>query len=299
MIKPILNLLIALYIGLFSANAQTSILKSQINKLVNQKDARVGVSIKQIETADTLTMNGNGHFPMQSVFKFHIALAVLHQVDLGKLSLNQLVTINKSELLQNTWSPLRDEHTEKQFKLPLHEIIRYMVSHSDNNACDILLSMIGGPNKVEQYITSLGYSDIKIVYNEEKMQMKWENQFSNWTTPVCATQLLCDFYSRNNLSIESFTFLWDCMTTSSTGIKRLKNQLPKGIEIAHKTGSSGVSENGITAAVNDIGIITLPNGNHLIISVFVSDSKENNEVNEKIVADIGKAAYDYFTANPK
>ncbi len=44
---------------------------------------------------------------MQSVFKFHIALAVLDLVDQGKLSLDQKVFIKKSELLPNTWSPIR------------------------------------------------------------------------------------------------------------------------------------------------------------------------------------------------
>jgi beta-lactamase class A len=40
----------------------------------------------------------------------------------------------------------------------------------------------------------------------------------------------------------------------------------------------------------------LPNGQHFFISVFVTDSKENADTNEKTITDIGKAAWDYFTA---
>ena len=51
----------------------------------------------------------------------------------------------------------------------------------------------------------------------------------------------------------------------------------------------------MTVAENDIGIITLPNGKHYALSVFVSDSMESEETNTKIVADISKAVWDEFT----
>jgi len=85
------------------------------------------------------------------------------------------------------------------------------------------------------------------------------------------------------------------MTKASTGANRIRGGLPQGTVVADKTGSSNTSPQGITAATNDIGIVTLPNGEHYIISVFVSDSKENNETNEQIIAEISKLAWDYFT----
>jgi beta-lactamase class A/beta-lactamase class A VEB len=84
------------------------------------------------------------------------------------------------------------------------------------------------------------------------------------------------------------------MKETSTGQGRLKGLLPAGTVVAHKTGSSGTNEEGLTAATNDIGIVFLPNGAHFVISVFVTDSKENDETNERIIAEIGKVAYDYF-----
>jgi beta-lactamase class A len=38
----------------------------------------------------------------------------------------------------------------------------------------------------------------------------------------------------------------------------------------------------------------LPNGEYFIISVFVSASKENFDANEKIIAEIAKATYDFY-----
>jgi beta-lactamase class A len=60
--------------------------------------------------------------------------------------------------------------------------------------------------------------------------------------------------------------------------------LPEEISIAHKTGTGG-TEGGITGATNDIGIITLRDGRHILIAVYVSDSPANTGVREKVIAD--------------
>ena len=76
--------------------------------------------------------------------------------------------------------------------------------------------------------------------------------------------------------------------------------MPNETIVAHKTGWSGTNkETGITAAVNNIGIVFLPNGQYFIISVFVSESKENFDMNEKIIAEIAKATYDFYTTTEK
>ena len=67
--------------------------------------------------------------------------------------------------------------------------------------------------------------------------------------------------------------------------------MPAGTAVAHKTGTSG-TEKGITAATNDIGIITLPDGRHLAIAVFVSDSPEDEATREGVIAKIAKAIWE-------
>ncbi len=85
------------------------------------------------------------------------------------------------------------------------------------------------------------------------------------------------------------------MKETKTGNNRLRGQLPEGTTVAHKTGWSGKhKETGITAAVNNIGLIFLPNGEYFTISVFITESLENFETNEKVIADISRAAWDYF-----
>ena len=81
---------------------------------------------------------------------------------------------------------------------------------------------------------------------------------------------------------------------SVPGAMRLKRQLPKGTVIGHKTGTSG-TQNGITAATNDIGIIYLPHGRHVAIAVFVSDSPADEKTREAVIAKIAKAVWDNWS----
>ncbi len=45
-------------------------------------------------------------------------------------------------------------------------------------------------------------------------------------------------------------------------------------------------------ATNDIGIITLPDGRHLAVAAFVSDSAANDDTRDAIIARLAKAAWD-------
>ncbi len=246
--------------------AQTDSLRQKIENIISSKNAIIGVAIYGIENRDTLSFNGTKHFPMQSVFKFHIALTVLNEIDKGKLSFDQKIFIKKSDL----------------------------IAESDNNGCDILLRLLGGTQIVDNYIHRIGIKDIEIQANEEEMHKEWNIQYLNWTTPLAAIQVLKQFYNKDILSEKSFDFLWNSMLECTTSSDRIKGQLPTGTPVAHKTGSSGTNNEGLTAATNDIGIVCLPNGKHFAICVFVSNSHENDKTNVKIIADIAKVTWDYF-----
>jgi beta-lactamase class A len=175
----------------------------------------------------------------------------------------------------------------------LDEILNYTVSQSDNNGCDILFKLAGGTASVNSFIHSIGINDVAIVATEEQMQKGVDVQFTNWTTPMAANILL-DKFSFTYSMAESLKYLWKIMTETSTGPKRLKGLLPEGTVVAHKTGTSDTNNEGMTYAINDIGIVVLPDGKKYSISVFVSNSYESVETNEEIIAKISVAAYDYF-----
>ena len=85
------------------------------------------------------------------------------------------------------------------------------------------------------------------------------------------------------------------MVSTSVGQNRIKAKLPTNTEVAHRTGSSFTNNVGMTGAINDIGIVKLPNGNQYIISVYVHNTTEVFKTGEEIIADISKAVWDHYT----
>ena len=295
-----LTTLLFLFISSQTSAQTVDSLRKKIQQIVSTKNAVVGISIIGNNGKDTLSINGDRHFPLQSVFKFHIALAVLSQIDKGKFFLDQKIKIEKKDLLPNLYSPIRDKYPNGA-TLAISKILEYTVSESDNVGCDLLLRLIGGPQAVEEYFIKNDFKAVSIKINEEVMQANWDLQFQNWTTPKAANEVLAKFYYNKTklLSQKSHDFIWKIMKDTETGKGRLKGQLLKNTIVAHKTGSSGTNKAGLTAAVNDIGIVFLPNGQHFFISVFVTNSNENADTNEKIIADIAKATWDYFKTKTK
>ena len=295
-----LTTLLLLFISCQTSAQTVDSLRQKIEQIVSTKSAIVGVAIIGNNGKDTLTINGDRHFPLQSVFKFHIALAVLSQIDQGNFSLNQKIKIEKKDLTPNLYSPIRDKYPNGTI-LPISKILEYTVSQSDNVGCDLLLKLIGGPQVVEEYFIKNNIKDVSIKINEEVQQANWDLQFENWTTPKAANEVLSQFYYNKTklLSKKSYDFIWKTMKGTKTGKARLKGQLPKNAIVAHKTGTSGANKEGLTEAVNDIGVVFLPNGQHYFISVFVTKSTENNETNEKIISDISKVTWDYFIKKVK
>jgi beta-lactamase class A VEB len=275
--------------------AQTSILKDKIQKVIENKKAKVGISIIANNFKDTININGNQHFPMQSVYKFPIALAILSKANQSKFNLNQQIEISKKDLHPDTWSPIR-EHFPNGTSMTISNIIKYTVAQSDNNGCDILLRLLGGTKEVQKFLSKNKLKDISIKATEDEAHQDWNLQYQNWATPIALTNLLTSSYELNKnrlLSGENYKFLWKTMEETSTGMKRLRGQLPAKTFVAHKTGTSG-AKNNLTPATNDIGVIQLPNGTLIFISVLVSNSTESEEVNEKIISDIAKLTWDFY-----
>ncbi|HET8783932.1 MAG TPA: class A beta-lactamase [Pyrinomonadaceae bacterium] len=271
-------------------------LRKQIERIAAVAKGRVGVAAEVIETGESVALNAREHFPMQSVYKLPIGMAVLAQVDNGKLQLEQPVRVEKSDFVRiGQHSPIRDNNPNG-VELSLKEILRLAVSESDGTASDVLLKLVSA-DSVMKYLNELGVNELIVANTEKEIGSDWETQYRNWASPDGALQLLKRLHERRGLSAQSQELLYKFTTETPTGPRRLKGLLPNTAVVAHKTGTSGAS-NGVFAATNDIGLITLPNGRHLAIAVFVSDSPGDLVTRERVIAQIAKTIWDKWSSKP-
>ena len=266
-------------------------LHDRIEQISRAAQGRVGMTATVLETGESVSLNGNQRFPMRSVYKFPIAMAVLAQVDQGKLKLDRQIRVEASDIVQG--SRILDRNS-LGVELSLTELLKYMVSESDNTACDVLLRLVGEPRIVTQYLRGLSVNDIVVANTEKELGQDTAVQYRNYATPDAIVVLLRTFHEGQGLSKSSQALLRRLMTETSTGLKRIKGLLPEGTVVAHKTGTSS-TVNKVTAATNDVGLVTLPNSRHLAISVFVSDSMADDTTREEVIAKVARAAWDEWS----
>ncbi len=271
-------------------------LNNNIQNIIKNKDLTLGLAVKKDDKI-LFEINGNQEFPLLSVFKFHITLAVLNYIDKNNIPLDQTIKISKDFVKTNTYSPLREKYGVVDLELTLQELIEYTMIYSDNNTCDILIDFVGGVDKVNNYIKSLGIKNCNITLNEDEMHKDFKNQYLNTSTPIEIVNLLDIFYHKDLFLNKYKEFLINTMIATKTGNKKIRYLLPKNIKVGDKTGSSDRLKNNIKIADNDSGFIVLPNGEVYFLSIFIYNSKESDEENVRIIAEISKAIYDFIARN--
>jgi beta-lactamase class A len=288
---PLLTLLFA--VAGF-AQAQTP-LQKQITELAQTTKGRVAVACSLPGVVLDCDYNAETHPPMQSVFKFPLAIVVLQQVEAGKLKLDQQVRFEPADLYPGSYSPLQDKYPKAGVDVPLRELMRLSVSLSDNVATDILLRLIGGPAEVQRSMDALGFPEIHVRDTEASMHDYESRQYRNDAEPKAMVGLLRLFADHSPLTPLHTKVLNEWMEGLVSSPKRIRGKLPEVTVVAHKSGSSGM-EHGMAAATNDVGLITLPDGRRLAIAVFVTDAHADNDTIEAAIAGIARAVYDEAVA---
>jgi len=282
---------IAAFILLVAASAQAQTpLQEQIAGIAKDAKGTVSVACSLPGTKLDCDLHAHGHPPMQSTFKFPLAMAVLHEVEMGKFTLDQPIRFLKSDR-SVTYSPLQDEFPEADVDVSLRRLIQLSVESSDNSATDIELRLIGGPAVLQQYLDSLGLTAIHQQDSERTLHGDEKLQYRDYAEPAAMVALLRLLADHSPLNPEHTALLNTWMLETVTSPQRIKGLLPAGTPVAHKTGSSG-EDFGMIPATNDVGLITLPDGRRLAIAIFVTDAHADQATCESVIARIARAAYD-------
>jgi beta-lactamase class A len=268
-------------------------LEAALAKIAEEAEGTVGIAAEMFETGHYAVVGSSVKYPTQSVYKLPIAMAVLKKIDDGQTTHEQNVVVSPTDFVR--WgfhSPIRNLNPGGTV-LPVSELLRASISESDGTASDLLLEIAGGPVAVQRYLTELGIKDFIVADSEKEISKDWETQYRNSSTVDAALELLRVIYERRSLSESSNELLLRLMHDTEGSPKRLIRGLPPGAELSHKTGTGG-TKNKITGATNDIGIVTLPDGRHIGIVVFITDSAAPAAVRADVTGKIARAVIDRF-----
>jgi beta-lactamase class A len=308
----------------FGQDAALRKLEAEMERVSRIGGGVVGAAAIHVETGRMAQLNGAAQFPMASTFKIPVAVTLLELVDRGEEQLDRMVTIEARDLHPGSGT-LSRLFTRPGVALSVHNLLELMMLISDNSATDVLLRLVGGPDAVTAKMGDLGLAGIhvdratagliadhwgvtKLPLELEWSPAMWKAAYAATTeaqrsaaavrfnsdardtaTPVDMARLLVRIQKRELHKPATAELLVDILKRCQTGEARLKGILPEGTVVAHKTGSMG------TAIANDVGIIALPGGaSHVALAVYLKASDKPAAATERTIAEIARAAHDFF-----
>lgn len=306
-----------------SSDAQLALLEREIGRLAALARGTVGVGAIHLESGRAVYLNRSESFPMASTYKVPMAVQLLHRVDGGEASLDEMVTLQPGDLSPGSGmiTLLLDD---PGVVLSLRNLLELTLLISDNTATDLVLQAGGGSREVTARLRALEIGEIRVdrptlhiiadwagiknlpprqdlspeafrplyeaVSEEDRARARaaFETDPQDTATPEAMARLLEKLWRGTVLSQESTELLLDIMRRCRTGANRIKGLLPPETEVAHKTGTIG-------RTTNDVGIITLPEeAGHVVVAVFVKESEVEVSERERAIAQISRAIYDFF-----
>jgi beta-lactamase class A len=299
-------------------------LQRELDQLAAGFPGRVGIGV-QDDRGLTAAVRGEERFSLQSVMKLIVAMAVMDAVDRQGWRVEDEVVVRREDLSLYV-EPLAKLVTAAGYHTTVGELVRRAVVDSDSAAADILVRRLGGPAKVEDFLKRQEVSGVRFDRDERHLQteivgLEWRAEFvdpavlqqatdavpegvrdvayqrymvdaRDTATPRGMAELLQKLAEGRLLSARSTVFLTAVMRGTVTFPDRLKAGVPAGWTIGHKTGSSG-SWKGMTAATNDVGILTAPDGRHVSVAVFVADTRAPLEERAKLMAAVARVVARY------
>jgi beta-lactamase class A len=300
-------------------------LMSEITRLAKITDGEVGMTAIHIESGRRVDFNAAGRFPMASTFKVPVAVTLLERVDQGEVRLDQMITLEPHDLHPGSGT-LTSLFSKPGVSLSVRNLLELMLLISDNTAADLCTRLAGGPQAVTARMQALGLPGIRVDRPTALLISDWigaalppekdwtpelfqtlyhavpagqrkaaEDKFNadprDTAQPSAMADLLVMIHAKKLHKPATAELLVDIMRRCQTGDARIKGMLPPDTVLAHKTGSIG-------GTIDDVGILTLPDGaGHVALALFVKKGG-SSEVSEKTIAQISRAVYDYFLFTP-
>lgn len=247
-------------------------LEKELTAIADSAKGDVGIAL--IYDGDTLTVNNDAIYPMMSVFKLHQAVALCRMFEENGTSLDTVMTLRRSELDPDTWSPMLKDHSGEEISLPMRRLLEYTLIESDNNASNEMFVRLMPPAACDSVIAGIiPRGSFEIRFNEAEMQTDHSRAYSNRTSPLGAAILIDRLFTDTLVGKSYQEFIKSALLRCQTGPDKISAALSEteGITIGHKTGSGYRDENGRLAASNDVAFISLPDGRHYALAVFVKD----------------------------
>jgi beta-lactamase class A len=305
---------------------QATLISGYAQLAARARPAAFGLGVALLSPPTAWISDTGARFPLVGEVKVLLAASALAQVDAGRLKLNEPIILSDQELspgggpVDHIFPSPPAGH---RLTLALADLIALAVQRGDNTAADAVMKRIGGPAAITAWLRGKGLSEIRVDRYERELQVElagmppfepaWKDS-RPWLAArdavpapareAATARYLADprdtatlpatlaFLARlaggELLSPASSRLLLRLMTDSDTDT-RLAAGLPPNAVLAHKAGAAA-TDLGLTAATNDIGLVTLAGGRRFAIAACLAGSTATQAERDRLIADAARLA---------
>lgn len=239
--------------------------------------ARVGYAALDLSTGQIEGYRKDERFPLLSTFKVLVCGAVLARVDAGDERLDRRIGYDASQLVE--YSPVTEKHVADG--MTLAALCDAAITMSDNTAGNLLLSAVGGPQGLTDFLRKTGDETSRLDRWETDLNSAIPDDPRDTTTPQAMAGTLNKLLFGDTLSPSSRRQLLTWMENDRVADALIRASLPKGWYVADK---SGAGERGSRAIVAALG----PDGRPgRIVVIYMTGTAAAMDVRNAQIAKIG------------
>ena len=237
----------------------------------------VNMRVESIGGAVYFEQNATVSVPAASIIKVPILVELMEQVKENRLRLSDEHALKAVEKVGGAGAIV---DLPEDTKLSINELARQMIISSDNTATNILISKIGreATNSRMKQLQLPGLQLNRLMMDTLAVKQGVEN----YVTATEINALLRKIY-QNQVATPPLCGLMMQFLEANEDTLTLPRLLPKGVKIAHKTGT-------LNYVRSDAGIVL--GKNPFVISVFVQGTTTAEA--ERIIGEIGAICYQNF-----
>jgi len=244
---------------------------------VSSDSARIGVAMLDPGGESRKARHADDRFAMCSTFKFLAVAAALHRVDRAEDKLDRFIKYGERDILE--WAPVTKRHLEEG-GMTLEALCFAAIAYSDNTAANLLLQTLGGPAGLTTYARSLDDDVTRLDRTEPELNNVARGEVHDTTSPNAMLHDMQKILLGDALSASMREKLESWMIQNTTGDAMIRAGVPRDWRVGDKTGQNQ------SGNCNDIAIIRRPDGQAILLCIYVDAPGEPTERRAKMIADL-------------
>lgn len=253
-------------------------LQSELTAMTAHAPGHVAISIEDLNTGLSTSVNGNAQMPAASTIKIPVMVEVFRQLSIGNFDLNRKVTLTEADRDWG-WGDLADAAHGSRYTVS--RLLTLMIDDSDNTATNMLIRLVGRTH-VNATMEDLGLTQTRL---HDYIRSDGPIRYALRSSPNDMLHLL-DAMARHTLVDEWSSREMIDILSDQTHNGLLPEPLPAGTEIAHKTGT-------LHDTLDDVGIVFL-NQEPYVIAVMATNLP-TLDAGYRFIRGVSRVAYDAFT----